>query len=218
MFDIETVGALGELQKRPAPALEENLVPVLPALRPLIPALRPGMVVCVEGPASLALALIAGAMRDGGWCAAVGIPELGVLAAQGMGADPERLLLVDEPGPRWADVVAALTEAVRLILVCPPERPSPTLARRLIAMARKNGCVLAVRGDWEGAQLRLRADTAIWDGLGDGHGQLAGRRVRVVTAGRGSAGQGQSAWLWLPGPDGKISTAEEPPRRLEVVA
>ncbi|MEO5876532.1 MAG: hypothetical protein ABIS86_10490 [Streptosporangiaceae bacterium] len=212
------MGALSELQARPAPAAGEDLVPVLPALRTLIPALRPGMVVCVEGPASLGLALLAGAAQDGGWCAAVGIPELGVLAARGMGADPARLLLVDEPGPRWADVVAALTEAVRLILVCLPERPSPTLARRLVATARKNGCVLAVRGDWEGAQLRLRADTAGWDGLGDGHGHLSGRRVRVVTAGRGAAGQGRAAWMWLPGPDGRVTSAEEPPRRLEVVA
>jgi hypothetical protein len=204
-----------------------DLIPVLPALRPVIPGggLRPGWVVCVgdgSGSASLGLALVAGAGQGGGWCAAVGLPDLGVVAAAAMGAAPERLLLVDDPGRRWPDVVAALIDAVDLVLVRPCERPSPTVARRLAALARRGRCVLAVDGDWGGAQLRLTVAAAEWAGPGEGYGQLTRRRARVAAAGRGAAGQGRAAWVWLPGPDGAVSAAPAPVAHgrppLEVVA
>jgi hypothetical protein len=233
VFDPVAVGALmDQVGPLSAPA-EDELVPVLPALRPLLPAagLRPGSVVCVHGPGagSLGLALIAGACQDpsasGGWCAAVGLPEFGVVAAAGMGADPGRLLLVDEPGDRWPDVLAALFEAVGLVLVRlpphPAQRPAPGVMRRLTVLARRHGCVLAVAGDWQGAQLRLRVDTTEWTGLGDGHGHLMGRRARVVAEGRGAAARGRETWIWLPGPDGLVAPATPPAtrrNRLEVVA
>jgi hypothetical protein len=140
-----------------------------------------------------------------------------------MGAEPERLLLVDDPGRRWPDVVATLIDAVDLVLIRPGERPSPTVARRLAALARRGHCVLVVVGDWAGAQLRLSVAAAEWDGPGDGYGQLTGRRARVVAEGRGAAGPGRAAWLWLPGPDGTVSPAPAPARAggrppLEVVA
>jgi hypothetical protein len=205
----------------------EELVPVLPALRPVIPGggLRPGGVVCVTGPAgagSLRLALLAGASRSGAWCAAAGVPELGVVAAAEMGVEPARLLLVDEPGRRWPDVVAALIDAVDLVLVQPPERPAPPVARRLTTLARRSRCALVVAGDWDGAPLRLLVEAAEWIGLGDGHGHLRGRRARVVATGRGSAEPGRHAWLWLPGPDGTVAPADAPAAdahpSLEVVA
>jgi hypothetical protein len=81
-----------------AVAAEPDLLPVLPALRGLLPGLRRGQVVAVDGVGALATALVAGVSADGGWCAAVGMPDLGVLAAVAMGVDQQRLLLVDEPG------------------------------------------------------------------------------------------------------------------------
>jgi hypothetical protein len=211
------------------PAAGET-VPVLPALRPAVPGggLRPGSVVGVDGPGggSLGLALLAGVSRHGGWCAAVGLPDLGVLAAAGMGVELDRLLLVDDPGERWPDVAAALIEAVDAVLLRPPERPGAPAVRRLAALARKHGRVLAVTGPaaraWAGAQLRLRVTHSEWTGLGDGHGHLRGRRARVVAEGRGAAGGGaHEAWLWLPGPDGMVATVADPPAArpaLEVVA
>lgn len=189
-------------------------VPVLPALRPLVPGggLRTGCVVGLGGPgaASLGIALLAGAAAGGGWCAAVGLPDLGALAAIEMGADPERLLLVDRPGARWAEVVAALIEAADLVLLRPPARPDAVARRRLTALARRDRCALAAVGDWPGAQLRLQVEEAEWTGLGDGHGHLRGRRVRAAATGRGAAGPGRSAWLWLPGPDGTVTPAAPP--------
>ena len=231
MFDIVRVGALVAAAAPLGGLTSADVVPVLPALRPLVPGggLRPGAVVRVDdgsagsaGSASLRLALAAGASHGGAWCAAVGLPELGVVAAAEMGVEPERLLLVDEPGRRWPDVVAALIDAVDLVLVRPPDRPAAAVTRRLTALARRGGCALVVAGDWGGAQLRLRVDAAEWIGLGAGHGHLRGRRARVTATGRGAAEPGRHAWLWLPGPDGAVSPAEAPATgahpSLEVVA
>jgi hypothetical protein len=198
-----------------------ELLPVLPALRAVVPGggLRPGSVVGVGGDAALGLALLAGVCRHGGWCAAVGLPDLGVVAAADMGADPERLLLVDEPGTRWHDVLAALIEAVDLVLVRPPEPPSAPVARRLTALARRHGSVIAVAtGEvaWQGSAFRLEIEASEWTGLGQGHGRLRARRALVAAHGRGAP---ERAWIWLPSPDGTVHAAQAPARpTLEVVA
>lgn len=186
------------------------LVPVLPVLRAVVPAggLRPGTVTAVEGSPALALALTAG-LGDR-WCAVVGLPEVHVAAAAAMGGDdggldPARVLLVDDPGRRWADVVAALTDGCALVLTRPPDRPAPPVVRRLTALARRAGCALVVTGPWEGADLRLRVEESRWSGLGAGTGHLRGRRALVVSSGRGAAGPGRRVWLWLPGPDGSVA-------------
>jgi len=208
----ETAAALEALRLDSPP---RELVPVLPALRPVVPGLRPGSVVGLngQGSGSLAMALVAGVSRHGGegeaggWCAVVGMPEFGVVAAAGMGAEPERLLLVDDPGDRWPDAVAALIEAVDLVLLRPPERPGTAAVRRLSALARKHGCVLTVTDhDWPGTTLRLRLADTEWTGLSDGHGRLKGRRARLIAEQRGAP---ESTWIWLPGPDGAV-TAYEP--------
>ncbi|WP_243717425.1 hypothetical protein [Actinomadura darangshiensis] len=212
-------------------APRDATVPVLPALRTVVPGggLRPGSVVGLDGPgaASLGLALVAGVSRHGGedgtggWCGVVGVPGFGVAAAAGMGAAPERLLLVDEPGDRWPDVVAALAEAVDLVLLCPPERPGAAAVRRLSALARKHGCVITLTGafarEWPGTRLRLRLDEVAWEGLADGHGRLTGRRVEIVAEGRDAPGRGRRARLWLPAPDGTVRPDETARPPLELV-
>lgn len=188
--------------------LDESVLPVLPALRPVLPGLRRGQVLEVDAAGALALALLAGPSGAGSWCAVVGVPELGVLAASAMGCEPERLLLVDEPGERWVDAVAVLLEAVDVVLVRPPVRPPSPVVRRLAALARTSGSCLLVAGAWEGAMTRVRVASSLWVGLEQGHGHLRGRRVNVVAEGRGAGGRPRSAWLWLPGPDGSVSPAE----------
>jgi hypothetical protein len=187
------------------------LVPVLPVLHEVVPegGLRPGSVTVVEGSPTLALALTAGLGER--WCAVVGLPEAHIPAAASMGGDPMRVLLVDDPGRRWADVVAALTDGCALVLTRPPDRPAPQVVRRLTALARRNGCALVVTGPWEGANLRLRVEEGHWFGLGTGTGHLRGRRALVVSSGRGAAGPGRRVWLWLPAPDGTVAPAAETP-------
>ena len=214
---------------------EEPLLPVLPALRPLLPGLRRGQTVAVPGgPGAggsrsgvLPWALAAQACADGSWAAAVGLPETGVLAAADLGVDPDRLVLVDEPRERWADVVSALLSAVDIVVVRPPRRPPPGLVRRLAGLARQHGSVLVGVGGWEGAAVRVQVAEASWVGVGAGHGRLTGRRARVEVSGRGADVRSRSAWLWLPGPDGQVTTVrpDEVPgglpelsgRRLEAV-
>jgi hypothetical protein len=194
----------------------EELVPVLPSLGPLFPdgGLRRGSVVSVAEPGYLPLALAAGASGGGAWSAFVGMPEAGMLAAAGMGVDLDRLLLVDEPGERWAEAVAALLDGVELVLVRPPVRPAGAVRRRLGALARRHGSVLVAVGSWEGAALRLRVGSSLWLGLGEGHGHLRGRRVQVVAEGRGGAGRPRVVRLWLPAPDGTVLDARVLPDGL----
>lgn len=193
---------------------EAGPLPVLPALRGLLPAGLPrGQVVAVDGVGALPLALVAGVVPAGEpaadrWCALVGVPEAGVLAAVGMGADPDRLLLVDEPGERWPDVVATLLPAVEAVLLRPPSPPPAGVSRRLAALARRHGTALLVAGFWEGAYLRMRVATSVWTGLADGHGRLRDRRVKVVAEGRGAGGRPRASWLWLPAADGSVAGAD----------
>jgi hypothetical protein len=189
----------------------ERLLPVLPALRPLLPGqgLRRGTTVVVARSAALALALVAGASAAGSWVAAVGLPDLGIVAAAETGVVLERLALVPAPGARaWPTVVAALLDAIDVVLVrSPPGLPSAQ-ARRLIARARERGAVLVPLGAWsEPADLRLTVTSSTWQGLGQGHGRLQARRVGVLATGRGAATRERRTLLWLPSPDGTITGA-----------
>jgi hypothetical protein len=99
--------------------------------------LRRGSTVAIHGGTSLVLALLAGATRAGSWCAVVGMPTLGPIAAAELGVDLERMeALVPDPGPDWAEVVAALLDGLELVVTtAAPTVPQP-LARRLSARAR----------------------------------------------------------------------------------
>ncbi|WP_369184423.1 hypothetical protein [Streptomyces sp. Y1] len=197
----------------PSSAAPGGLVPVVPALRGVLPdgGLRRGAAVSVAGgDTGLLLALAAGVREtEGGWAAAVGLPDLGLAAAEGYGLDLRRLLLADDPGPHWPEVVSVLAGAVELVMLRPDGPVPPKLAARLAAVLRRSGCVLLVAGPWPGAALRLGVRSGRWFGLGDGHGQLAGRQVEVVAEGRGSAVRGRTARLWLPDEHGAVRPVRE---------
>ena len=114
-------------------------------------------------------------------------------------------------------MAAALVDAFDVVMVAPPGRAKPTDARRLTAKTRERGAVLVPVGTWpEPADVRLGVASAAWEGLGDGHGRLRARRVEVVDQGRGSAARERRAHLWLPGPDGRLSTAADRSLRIAV--
>jgi hypothetical protein len=194
-----------------------GVLPVLPVLRGLLPVggLQRGQVVTTDGWGLLCVALAVGASADGAWCAAVGLPSLGVRAAVDAGLDPDRLLLIAEPGPSWPQVVASLLDGCDIVLLCPSnlcpsDRPTAQLRRKLEATARRHGSVLLVAGEWEGAPTRLRIAAQEWAGLGLGHGRLRARKARVAAEGRGAGARPRDTWLWLPGPDGAVAAVADP--------
>lgn len=187
----------------------ERLLPVLSPLEGLFPGggLRRGSTVVVGGSTSLALALVAGPSAAGSWCAAVGLPSLGLAAAAGVGVVLGRLALVAAPGRDWPSVVATLLDALDVVVVRLPAPARAGIARRLVARARERGSVLVSLGPWEGADVRLCLAAARWEGLGEGHGRLRARRVEVVAEGRGASARPRRAGLWLPSADGGVTTA-----------
>jgi hypothetical protein len=204
---IAQVISLSPVRHRDDVLTGEGLLPVLPALRELLPGggLQRGSVVTSGDWGLLPLALAAEAVSDGAWCAIVGVPAVGVRAAVEAGLDPDRMLLVAEPGPGWAQVAASLLDGFDIVLLRPPEQPSAQLRRKLEAAARRYGSVLLATRDWPGAQSRLLVTDAEWTGLGAGHGRLRARKAQVVASGRGAGERPRSAWLWLPGPDGTVT-------------
>lgn len=192
---------------------------VLEPLRTLLPrgVLERGTVVSIPGPATrgagcapdyLTLALIAGATAADAWCGVVGLPDLGIAATAGLGANLGRMLLLDEPADRWDQAALILAGAVDLIVLRPPTRPSAEQQRRITARLRSNarqrGAVLVVVGEWQGADLNLRTADAQWSGLGQGSGHLTGRLVSVAGAGRAARGGYATTRVWLPDSTGAV--------------
>ena len=209
---------------RPVSLARERTLPVLPALADLLPegGLRRGSTVAVAGDAprasrseaearpgatSLALALLAGPSQAGSWCAAVGLPSLGLVAATEVGIALERFPLVARPGEEWPAVVAALVDAVDVVLVCLPRHVRMGDARRLVAKTRDRGAVLVTTGESAAfaADVRLSVAGASWEGLGQGHGHLRARRLDVVATGRGAAARERRVSLWLPAAGGGVT-------------
>jgi hypothetical protein len=167
--------------------------------------------VAVDEYGMLCLALMAGASAAGAWCGVAGVPEFGVVAAAGAGVEPDRLLLVPDPGADWLPVVASLLDGCEVVVVRPPKKPSAQVRQRLGAALRRQAGVMLVIGEWEGARVRLRVAQRSWTGLGDGHGRLRACLAEVVAEGRGAAERPRTRRLWLPAPDGTVNAA----RKLE---
>jgi hypothetical protein len=201
---------------RPVTLAERHTLGVIEPLAPLLPGggLRRGTVVAVEGGAatSLALALAAEASGQGSWVATVGLPDLGLVAAAELGVALDRLAVIDAPDRgSWSSVVAALVDAVDLVLIG-PARVRPGDARRLAARARERGSILLPVGiDWpEAPDVVVSSGAGRWEGLGEGHGHLRARRVRVEATGRRDAARPRSTEVWLPATDGTVAAVTHP--------
>lgn len=170
--------------------------------------LRCGASYLVEGSTSLCLAMAAGASQDGSWCAAVGMPRLGMQAASSLGIDLDRLAVVPDPGSHWLDVVATLADAVDVILLSPSAPARDSDLRRLAARMRRRGSTLIVHGRrWSGIEARLTVTDSQWVGASaDGRGYLSSRHALVTLSGKGAP---VTERLWLPAPDGGVRPAAE---------
>ena len=168
-----------------------------PALAGLV-QLRAGASYSVDS-ATLALALLAGPSRAGGWCAVVGVTDFGAEAAVALGIDLDRTVLVPDPGEQWLEVTSALVDVATMVLVRPHGRIAPSAVEKLSARLRKRGAALVVWGEWPRCEVRLTATEPAWAGVGQGHGHLRSRRL-VVEARRGTAPPRRGA-LWFPAED-----------------
>jgi hypothetical protein len=206
---------------RPTTPVAGRLLPVPPPLAPLFPdgALRRGTTTTVSGPVghgttTLALALLAAASQAGSWCAAVGLPDPGVVAMAELGIDLRRVVFVPHTRNGWAEAAGDLLPGVDVVLVRPPGRARLTTARHLSARARERQTALVVLVErtieWpQGGDVALSVESVEWQGLGQGHGHLQGRRAEVRVSGRRSAGRPQECSLWLPAPSGAVAAIAE---------
>ncbi len=211
-----------DLNRKLAPVnlANQQLLPVPGPLQSLFPAggLQRGWSVGFEGSGgwSLALALLAGGTGTAGgdgWVAAVGLENLGLVAAEELGLPLDRIIMVEHPPTgQWPAVIAALVEVVDV--VCLGEETPVGLrdARRLMARAREQRAVLfhlGGRRSWPQAlDVTLSVEVGSWQGLGEGHGHLRSRSVTVTAVGRRSMAKSRSVSVLLPGPSGIL--AEDP--------
>jgi hypothetical protein len=174
------------------------------ALAPLLPmgGVQKGWSVGVSGFGgwTLAMTFAGWLMESDGWMAGVGLEDLGLIGAQEQGVPLDRVLMVETPPPaQWATVVAALIEAMQVVCVNPLQPVGRLDARRLQARAREQQAVLVhLDGGrtWPyPVDLSLTGRRQRWEGLGEGHGHLRGRRLLIEVGGRRAPGAGQWAEL-----------------------
>jgi hypothetical protein len=191
----------------PLTRADEQLHPVDERLRAVLPwaGLKRGSVLEVQS-RSMAWLLVAEAVAAGAWVAAVGVKSPGWAAAAESGVPLERVAVITTPPAEVAGtVLAALADAVELVLVDASVSLRPQELRRLTARVRERRGVLISCGEsaggssWEGVDVRLRITRSTWHGLGQGHGALTGREVDIEATGRGAAFRPRRTTLWLQG-------------------
>lgn len=189
----------------------DDLLPVPEVLKPLFPVggLQRGWSVGLSGPGawSLGIALVACALGKEDWMAVVGAHDLNLAAVSELGIRLDRIVVVEDPGQeRMATVTSALMEAAEVVFLASGSSVTPTQARRLAGRARERGTTLIHLGPkrWPTSMdITLATTPQEWTGLGQGHGYLRHRRLRVEAYGRRAHGS-SSVGVWLPGPNGGI--------------
>lgn len=200
---VTTASQLGDTNRPHGP-----LLPTATELAELLPwpGIPKGATITVSS-LELLFALIAPATTDGSWAAAVGLPDLGIVAAAEAGIDLTRFALVPHTGDRPDRVIATLLDGMDIVAIGTPERLHERTADQLSKRARHHGSVLLPVGTWPHPNLQLRCSAARWHGIGTGHGRLDHRSVTVTAAGRGAATKPQSGHLLLPDSTGGIRPA-----------
>ncbi len=211
-LDAETLEMI-----RPTTLSTEQLLEVPEALEPLFPwsGLPRGWSVGFTGRGAwtLAAAMMVPSLGDQGWMAVVGAPRINLAAAAETGLRMDRVLVVETPPTgQWGMVVAALLEAVQVVVVSPHSPIGARDARRISARLREQRATLLHldgAAKWPTAlDMNLSCTTDEWLGIGEGHGYLRFRRMTVDAVGRRSAARTRSVSLWMPGPEGPLTPAE----------
>lgn len=184
----EVLRLRAQLERVQGRRIDAPVLPTHPALAELLPGggLRPGSAYSIAPSASLLLALLARPSREGSWCGVIGMPELGAEAAEQIGVDLSRLVLIPDPGPRWLAVTATVAEVLPVVAVRPSGRAGDAEVSRLTARLRDRGAVLLVQGVWPQAEAALEVSDPEWSGLGTGYGYLTRRELTVTVHSRRS--------------------------------
>jgi hypothetical protein len=90
-------GLVDRASQRGARPGADRVIEMPAPLRELLPGggLRRGSTVAAQGATSLLFALLAGATHTGSWCAVVGMPALGAVAAAQLGVDLAKVALAE---------------------------------------------------------------------------------------------------------------------------
>jgi len=184
-------------------ALGVPTLPVADQIATLLPhgGLHCGAVTVLQGSTAFLLTLLSRASQEGSWCAVVGFPEIGSLAAAEAGIDLSRLALIPDPGQQVGQVLAALTDGLDVVVVGPQldrRQLRPAVQRQIAARVKERGVVLISLQEWSGAEYTLQAHVAGWRGMGRGYGHLTKQDLILGRGGRGAAQRHISAEVSLP--------------------
>ncbi|MDR2703222.1 MAG: hypothetical protein LBB58_02615 [Cellulomonadaceae bacterium] len=181
------------------PALSGAHFPVQPKLAHLFPqrCITAGSVISVQHGLYLLFGFLTAASRSGSWVSFVGLPGLGLLAASQAGLSPERVAFIPEVGCDAPVVVAALLDAM-CVVVGPQAALSDSDRRRLAARARERGAVLFTTLPWQGAHLSYEVLGRQWGGVDRGAGWFQTVKAQVLRVGRGAAAAPKSFSVELP--------------------
>ncbi len=198
--------------------MDAPVLPVSDPLADLLPdgGLRSGSAYSLGRSAALLSALLARPSQEGTWCAVVGMPDIGVEAAESAGVDLSHLVLVPDPGPRWLAVAATLAEVVSVVAVRPTGRATDGDVSRLGARLRDRGAVLLVQGNWPQAEASLEVADPEWSGVGRGHGYLSAREVTIDVRSRRWPVP-RRARMTLPAADGRVAAVRGAERSMPVL-
>ncbi len=212
----EVLRLRAQLERVQGRRLDAPVLPVHPALASLLPGggLRPGAAYSLSPSNSLLLGLLGMPSQSGSWCGVVGVPRLGAEAAEGLGVDLSRLVLIPDPGPRWLAVTATIADVLPVVAVRPAGRAPDAEVSRLAARLRDRGAVLLVQGPWPQAEAVLEVSDPVWTGVGRGHGYLEGREVTVTASSRRWP-RPRRERLLLPDASGGLAVAPESVRAVE---
>jgi hypothetical protein len=197
---VETVQALqARIDALQRTRLDSRLMPTHEALADLLPdgGLREGATYALSPSSALVMALLVGPSQAGSWCGVVGMPEFGVEAAEGVGIDLDRLVLVPHPGDAWLTVTASIADALGIVVVRPGRAASDGAIAKLAGRLRERGSTLLVLGPWPQAEAMISLTESRWSGLGEGHGYLSEREVTVTVSSK-RGGRPRSGRLMMP--------------------
>ncbi|WAB81292.1 hypothetical protein OVN18_12245 [Microcella daejeonensis] len=209
---VDTVQALqARIDSLQRTTLDTRLKPTHEALADLLPdgGLKEGAAYSVSGSSALIMALLAGPSAAGSWCGVVGMPEFGVEAAEAMGIDLDRLVLVPHPGDQWLTVTASIADALGVIVVKPGRAASDGAVAKLASRLRERGSTLLVLGAWPQTEAMISLTESRWSGLGEGSGYLTSREVTLTVTSRRS-GRPVSGRLLMPDPEQGIRRLDPP--------